>query len=438
MPFETSARYPRRILLIALGTTPSLLFETLTVIACRHPLEMPTEIHVITTTEGRRRCLEKEPLTEDGYVLQDFCRDFDISPALVIPEANIHVIPGPEGEPLKDIRTPEENSSSADYIVSLIRRFCSDENSSLHVSIAGGRKSMGLLMGTAMTFYGRNQDRMSHVLACESFEASRRNYPSRLELAQAPETLSLAEIPFLKLRPVLPQALLLGNHSYSQIIQASQLELNPAAHVGLVRVKRDKYALFCEESLVDLEPKQCAFYAWIALRTKAGRRTIVSSKPEQNFLLRRQFVEVLSLFQTPGKQEKSFLAFMGIGSVRLGQIQGELGKRSFSSFKDWHFAFTGSLKDAERTKYGSSSRKFVPNLSNPRTHANDAISGTLQETIPDITNRRISIYEISGATSSSGTEYALGVSPENIDVPAQLMSLLDPDSSLGILDWHAV
>ena len=71
---------------------------------------------------------------------------------------------------LSDIRTPEENNLAADMIVNFIRQQCADDKTELHVSIAGGRKSMGFYIGYALSLFGRPQDKLSHVLVTEGFE----------------------------------------------------------------------------------------------------------------------------------------------------------------------------------------------------------------------------------------------------------------------------
>ena len=42
---------------------------------------------------------------------------------------------------------------------------------SLHVSIAGGRKTMGFYVGYALSLFARDQDRLSHVLVPPSLES---------------------------------------------------------------------------------------------------------------------------------------------------------------------------------------------------------------------------------------------------------------------------
>lgn len=58
-----------------------------------------------------------------------------------------------EGNELPDIITREDNENAADYITSLICQFTGDDNSSLHVSLAGGRKTMSYFTGYALSLW---------------------------------------------------------------------------------------------------------------------------------------------------------------------------------------------------------------------------------------------------------------------------------------------
>ena len=437
MPAHVQPYFHRRVLLIALGFTPRLLTESLAALAMTSPGEMPTEIHVLTTEVGLAY-VRKELQGKDN-ILRRFCRDYSV-PELALPDENIHVIRNSAGKPVEDIRTVEDNDSAADYIVALIRELCADEACSLHVSIAGGRKSMGLLIGTAMSFFGRDQDRISHVLARESFEAGSQLYPSRQEFAADPTILSLGEIPFLRLRPLIPAQLLENRYSYTEIIEASQRELNPTATVGIIRDKK-KWVLLLGDAVISPEPKHRALYAWLAVRTKLGRPTALSAtglRASTLYLMRRQFVAFLALFQTPGTQDKTFETFIGLPPVRVRDVEEELRSRSFPSLAAWYEAFKSALTQNERTKFLAAGKKFVTKLSNSKTVDNDAIEEALRGTIPDITMRRIDIYRITGMTVDDETTYSLSVPPENIQAPLEFTRLLAADPRLGVADWHSV
>ncbi len=71
-----------------------------------------------------------------------------------------------------------DNAAVADFITEEVREITADPNASLHVSIAGGRKTMGFYVGYALSLFGRAQDRLSHVLVPPAFESPRRFFLS--------------------------------------------------------------------------------------------------------------------------------------------------------------------------------------------------------------------------------------------------------------------
>lgn len=226
--------FRRRVLLCVVGLTPQVVTEALYALAVlRTPPFVPSEIHVATTLEGRERTMLTllEPVSG---ALARFNADYpqaDVTGALT-PE-RVHVIQGPDQIALADIGTVEENTIAADFLSNLIRTLTQDEAAALHVSIAGGRKTMGFFAGYALSLFGREQDRLSHVLVSEAFEShpefffppssprvlfSRHGRPVRTDSAQ----ITLAEIPFVRLRHGLPSRLLDGRASYGQAVQEAQ------------------------------------------------------------------------------------------------------------------------------------------------------------------------------------------------------------------------
>lgn len=83
----------------------------------------------------------------------------------------IHVIRGVDGSELDDIVDEAGNHAAADQITRLLRELTRDPGNRLHVSLAGGRKTMGFYIGYALSLYARPQDRLSHVLVNPPFES---------------------------------------------------------------------------------------------------------------------------------------------------------------------------------------------------------------------------------------------------------------------------
>ena len=141
----------RKILVAVTGMSPQIVTETVYALHAQQNWQ-PDEIHVLTTQIGYDN-ITKALLGENGFFGR-LCQEYEL-PAIQFDEQNIHVICDAEGKKLADIRTPEENNLAADMIVNFIRKLCADENTELHVSIAGGRKSMGFYIGYALSLFGR-------------------------------------------------------------------------------------------------------------------------------------------------------------------------------------------------------------------------------------------------------------------------------------------
>lgn len=228
-------KFKRRILVAVTGLSPQIVTETLYALATQAaPAFVPTEIHLITTDEGAERA-RLSLLSESPGGFHALRRDYGL-PEIDFPESNIHVLLDAEGNPLSDIRSPEDNRLAADLITTTLRDLTADPDSALHVSIAGGRKTMGFFMGYALTLFGRPQDRLSHVLVSEPFESCARfyyptPYSNTIEVAnnRLADTknaqVTLAEIPFVSLRHGMPDSLLNGQASYSEAVKAIQASL---------------------------------------------------------------------------------------------------------------------------------------------------------------------------------------------------------------------
>lgn len=77
----------------------------------------------------------------------------------------------PDGTEIDDIRSPEEVTAFAERFLDVARRETANPESAVHVSLAGGRKTMSYIAGLALSLVARPQDKLSHVLVSpEAFE----------------------------------------------------------------------------------------------------------------------------------------------------------------------------------------------------------------------------------------------------------------------------
>jgi CRISPR-associated protein (TIGR02584 family) len=268
--------YPKRILVAVTGMSPQIVTETLYALAIQkqEPF-IPTEIHLITTQGGATQARLQLLNSETGKFWQ-LCADYRL-PGIRFQESDIHIIEDQQGNPLDDIKTPEQNEAAADFITNIVSRLSRDDDTALYVSIAGGRKTMGYYLGYALSLYGRVQDRLSHVLVTDRYEGLPEFfYPtpdSRVILDRDKRALDakeaevmLAEIPFVRLRGGIPQHLLEGKAGFSESIRfARSLEAEP-----LLRISQSQRRVFAHDVEIALSDVNYAFYLWMLCRSAEG------------------------------------------------------------------------------------------------------------------------------------------------------------------------
>lgn len=273
--------HPRRILLAATGLSPQILTETLYALGVAPGADekpfIPTEIHLITTTQGAD-IARTSLLHPDGGAFHALLADYPQLGRPAFDARHIHVIQGAAGQPLADIRSPEENAQAADSITALMSTLTRDENAQLHVSIAGGRKTMGFYLGYAFSLFARPQDELSHVLVSSPFESHPEFFfppaqPRRLatqggqHIDTRDARITLARIPVVRLRHGQPQALLAGQASFGDTVAAIEQSLAPPK----LQIDLTARRVQCGSAAVKLPPAQLAWLAWWAQNLLDGR-----------------------------------------------------------------------------------------------------------------------------------------------------------------------
>lgn len=271
--------FARRILLAATGLAPQVLTETLYALgisATGAQRFLPTEIHLITTQEGARFA-RAALLHPDGGQFHALLGDYPALGQPLFSAEQIHLIRDSAGMPLADIRSPADNAAAADSITALMAELTRDAGAALHVSIAGGRKTMGFYLGYAFSLFARPQDALSHVLVSPPFESHPEFFyppptPRRLptnngrHLDTAEAVITLAPIPVVRLRHGQPQALLGREASFSETVTAIQQSLAPPH----LRINLATRQVSCGGTPVRLPPALLAWFTWWARLAREG------------------------------------------------------------------------------------------------------------------------------------------------------------------------
>jgi len=179
------------ILISLCGTSPAVITETIWALAMEDvenpaEAELPHRVIVLTTTLGAQS-IREQLLTspKDGVEpiwaqLRKSLKDegFNLEGRLIFGDTSEHlkVFSKPDLEtglatPLDDIRTADDQNATADYLLETLRGFTERPRTRITASLAGGRKTMSSLLYGCMSLVGRRDDRLTHVLVSEPYEA---------------------------------------------------------------------------------------------------------------------------------------------------------------------------------------------------------------------------------------------------------------------------
>jgi CRISPR-associated protein (TIGR02584 family) len=271
MPVKSPHQFPHRILIAVSGLSPQIITETIFGLSQVAEPFYPTQMHIFTTKEGydRARLTLLGEVSDKGGWLARLAQDYQL-PEIEFNEGFIHVLADDQGKQLEDLRTEEDNVRLADMITSKMRELIHTygDDCALHVSIAGGRKTMGFYVGYALSLLGRAQDRLSHVLVSENYEGhpeffyptpyskiinTRDNKPLDTKEAQ----ISMAEIPFVRLSSAFAKPVIAEHMRYSELIEMTQKAINGEVSLGLNDATRE---ITASGITLELPPAEYAFY----------------------------------------------------------------------------------------------------------------------------------------------------------------------------------
>ena len=290
MPSLRTGRAPRRILLCVTGLSPQIVTETLYALSITNQTAwIPDEIRLVTTQRGAENARLMLLSDHPGW-FRRLCKDWQLPP-IAFDATHIEVLQDPDGKPLDDIRDDHDNLRAADGIGDVVRRLAEDPDTEIHASIAGGRKTMGFFLGYAMSLWGRPQDRLSHVLVSHPFESRPEFfYPSPVPSVIAARTpgedpldastakVWLGDIPFVRLRSLLPAGLKDHPSGFAQAVAAANLALDD---INLV-IEQDQSTVCINQVAIRLPPMQIAFLSLLAWRCQQKLGPLPAPSKEAN------------------------------------------------------------------------------------------------------------------------------------------------------------
>lgn len=273
----------RNILIITVGATPQIVTETVHALLTQPKPFVPDEIHLVTTS---RAAAVFEPFTKPGSMLEELYAYLRLAERYTA----LHLVPvlDKSGAYVADVRTEREAIAFGNTVTKLIASFAEDPRNRIHVSLAGGRKTMGWYAGAALSIFGRDHDELSHVLVehtkgdpealegCDDFWWPTFEdcwLPHRFKKDEKGEPrlfnarngrIDLARIPFVRLKHILSEsAFPKGEIDYEAVVAAVEESLSGHR----LRLVVDDRAVRAGRYRFRLEHRHFAFY-WLLAKIR--------------------------------------------------------------------------------------------------------------------------------------------------------------------------
>lgn len=161
----------KKVFIASMGHAPQVVTETLWALLNPHKLKdetsrrrkkfVPQTVHLLTTKSFNNRMFktyEESETSISNKIFALFDQYNQKRPHLKIEKIKSN------GVEISDIRDLYQNEAYGDRVSEIVREYKAGGNCQIHMSLAGGRKTMSSYDQVAMMYYGSREDEISHVL----------------------------------------------------------------------------------------------------------------------------------------------------------------------------------------------------------------------------------------------------------------------------------
>ena len=350
----------KNILLFSTGLSPQVVTESIYYhTQIRKPSLRIDAIHIITDAKCEPLVI-KELLPDNNGWLHKLADDYQIDPNEVeLPLENIHILKDSSGKPLMDLLTVEENNAAVETVFKIIKDLTRDNQTRLITSVAGGRKTMSVIVGQAMQFYAREQDLLTHVIVEDRIIGAKDFfYPTPFSkkvkiigdlIDYHDVKINLDEIPFIRLRPILGDFLTESTEtSLTTLVKSAQQQIEDMIKPVKIYIDQKAKQLSISGEIVKLPAKSLAIYT---LLLKLGLTKNTSDNNEPGFILAEKII-----------QEDILLEYLNIyaSMYKPGNIYVENEIAKISNHKDRQMFFTLKWLQETRSKINTALKKKLP------------------------------------------------------------------------------
>lgn len=251
----------KNILIAVSGLTPQIITETLYCLSVQRKINI-NELYVITTARGRDVIngedskIKYPPLKKE---ISRLCKIYNIKPPKFFNNDTHIIVAKEESVEMPDIRTDKQNKLFPNKVCEVIREKTTDKENVLFCSVSGGRKTMSIYLAFALSLFGRADDKLLHVLTDEKNEF-KNFFP---ENKNEDKFLELAEVPYVKLRPLISENFdkyKIKSLTFDKAVSITQKQLELLNQDKLILDTKSDSVKFAFNDPVKLHPKEFNFY----------------------------------------------------------------------------------------------------------------------------------------------------------------------------------
>jgi len=267
----------KNILISVCGLTPQIVTETLYCLSVQQKIKID-ELYILTTKVGRDvihglKINEKPPLPPLKTEIDALCSMYKLQqPEFENNDTHI-IVAKEESIELPDIRTDTHNILFPNKTSEFIRQLSLDIDNTLYCSISGGRKTMSVHLAFALSLFGREKDKLLHVLTHEDYEF-KDFFPKNKKQAKE---LQLSEIPFVRLRSIISKNIPTARFAkmkYDEIVSFTQKEVKKASSIDKLWLINETKELKFRDNTVKLEPLLFAIYHFFVELRLEGKNKV--------------------------------------------------------------------------------------------------------------------------------------------------------------------
>lgn len=268
------------ILICVTGLTPQIVTETLFCLAVQKKIKID-QLFIITTARGRDIISGKdnEYNKQRGYPslkiqLKKLSRQYKIKHPFFNDNDNI-IVAREMAADLYDVRNDRHNLLFPNKVCEIIKEKTNDQKNVLHCSISGGRKTMSVDMAFALTLFGREDDKLYHVLVNETLEFNKDFWFPRDKKEK--KLIEISELPLVKLRSLLgdfTKNKIFNELSYTDLVELMQQQLRIKTSDKLYIDWRKKWIWYGDNEPENLEPKLIQLYRYLHSKKMEGQKSL--------------------------------------------------------------------------------------------------------------------------------------------------------------------